>query len=87
MREIIARGAAFERRVVDRQEAIAFFQDPRGAWALMSDGEFADLQARVPGLCVAGRRPRLDAKLSDLIDRTPPPDVLLVTNRCAPAAR
>jgi hypothetical protein len=50
----------------------------------MSDQGYLELSAVIPGLCVVDRRPLFEAKLSDLLSRRPPPDVLLVSNRCGP---
>ncbi|MEO7191144.1 MAG: glycosyltransferase family 39 protein [Vicinamibacterales bacterium] len=73
-------------RILDSEaQAVEFYADARGGWAMMSDTELRELQRVVPGLCVAARRPMFDAKLRDVLDRRPPADVLLVTNRCTPS--
>ena len=66
------------------EHAQSFFAPERSAWAIMSDDRYRDLSAVIPGLCVVDRRPLFEAKLSDLISRQPPDDVLLVSNRCEP---
>jgi hypothetical protein len=48
----------------------------------MGEQEYQELRDRVPRACVADRRPLFVATFSDLVRRRPPPDVLLVTNRC-----
>jgi len=65
------------------EQARDFFAPERSAWVIMSADSHRDLSAAVPGLCVVDRRPLFEAKLSDLISRRPPNEVLLVTNRCA----
>jgi 4-amino-4-deoxy-L-arabinose transferase-like glycosyltransferase len=49
---------------------------PRAAWEAVA--------AQVSGACVVLRQPQFafNARLSDIIDRTPPEDILLVSNRC-----
>lgn len=64
------------------EHAQAFFFPDRAAWAIMNDAMYRQLAAVIPGLCVVDRRPLFEAKLSDLVSRRPPADVLLVTNRC-----
>lgn len=70
-------------RVLNSQaEALDFYRDPRGAWAIMGEDDFDQLRAQLTGICVAARRPLFDAKLRDVLDERPPADVLLVTNQC-----
>lgn len=64
------------------EQAQAFFAPDRSAWVIMSHESYRELSAVIPGLCVVDRRPLFEAKLSDLLSRRPPPDVLLVSNRC-----
>ena len=66
----------------DQAEALAFYRDPRGGWAIMGEADFAELRMLLPALCVASRRPLFDAKLGNILNQRPPADVLLVTNRC-----
>ncbi len=65
-------------------EARTFFAGDREAWAIMGGDEWTEVQRAVPGTCVAAERHLsiFDAKLGDIITRTPPPAVLLVKNRC-----
>jgi hypothetical protein len=70
------------RDLATHDEAAAFFKDGTDRWALMSQVSWHDLRDRGVPLCIADRRPLFDAKLRDLLARSPPPDVLLVTNRC-----
>ena len=59
-----------------------FFRLP-GAWLMVRAGSrFAEVQQVAPGVCVAVRRPVLDAQLGQLLDRDAPTEVLLVTDRC-----
>lgn len=63
--------------------AMAYFHEPKGAWAIMSEEKYQEVRPRVPVLCVADRRPLFNiVSLRNLVSRTPPPDVLLVTNQC-----
>lgn len=64
------------------EQARSFFFNDRGGWAIMGQQEFDELRGLVSGLCVADRRPFLDFRLSDVLAQRPPPNVLLVTNRC-----
>ena len=66
----------------DQAEALEFYRDPRGGWAIMGETEFEELRALLPVLCVASRHPLFDAKLRNVLDQRPLADVLLVTNRC-----
>ena len=77
------RGAIEEIGNVDQAEA--FFYDRRESWALMGADEWVAVHARVPNTCIADRHPLsvFDAKLEDMISRTPPLEVLLVRNNCA----
>ncbi len=63
-------------------EAGAFFAPDRAAWVIMGDESFRNLSATIPGLCEVTRRPLFEAKLSDLLSRQPPADVLLISNQC-----
>ncbi len=69
-------------RVFDVDQASRFFAEHADAWMLAGEGEWADLSARVPAACVAGRKPLFLSKGSDIMRGQPPPDVLLITNRC-----
>jgi len=60
----------------------AYYFSANGSWVVMSEEDYESLRPVIPNLCVAYRRARFDAKLRDLLDQRPPPDVLLVTNRC-----
>ena len=68
---------------LDTPELVREFYSRPGAWLMMRrDERFDELQREVPGLCVAAARPVFDAQLGQLLDRRPPTEVLLVTNRC-----
>ena len=66
------------------EQAQAFFAGPREAWALMGIEEWNAVRRLAPAVCIAARHPLsvFDAKLSDIVARRPPEDVLLVKNRC-----
>lgn len=63
-------------------QAQVFLAPDRSAWVIMSADSYRDLSGAISGLCVVDRRPLFEAKLSDLISRRPPNEVLLVTNQC-----
>lgn len=66
------------------EHAEAFFKNSREAWALTGVEQWNLLQARLADVCIADRR-RLsvfEAKLSDIVQRIPPEEVLLVKNHC-----
>jgi len=64
------------------QHAVEFARQYPEVWILTSEPEWNELRARVPGMCVAARRPLFSARLGDLLTRRPPEDVLLVTTKC-----
>jgi 4-amino-4-deoxy-L-arabinose transferase-like glycosyltransferase len=68
------------------EQAQSFFSTHGSAWIIMSADSYRDLSGAISGLCVADRRPLFEAKLSDLISRQPPNEVLLVTNHCGDRA-
>lgn len=53
-------------------------------WLVLPRAAWEEIAPQVPGACVILRRPQFafNARLSDIIDRTPPDDILLVANRC-----
>jgi 4-amino-4-deoxy-L-arabinose transferase-like glycosyltransferase len=65
-------------------QAEAFFYDKRESWALMGPGEWRAVRQLTSNLCVVDQHPLsiFDAKLSEIIARRPPEDVLLVKNHC-----
>jgi 4-amino-4-deoxy-L-arabinose transferase-like glycosyltransferase len=66
------------------ESAAAFLGSPLETWVIAGEAEWAELKPRVPGACVADRRPLFlfDTKFSNILNGVPPPDVLLLTNRC-----
>jgi 4-amino-4-deoxy-L-arabinose transferase-like glycosyltransferase len=62
----------------DLEAAVRFFNDHREVWVLAGEEQWTELSARVPSACIAARHPLFVAKGSDILDRRPPPDVLLV---------
>jgi 4-amino-4-deoxy-L-arabinose transferase-like glycosyltransferase len=67
------------------EQAYAFFWDDRESWAIMGVDEWDMLHARISHVCVVERRPLsiFDARLSDIVARRPPEEVLLVKNHCS----
>jgi MFS family permease len=72
-------------RMEDDDQAAKFFADHPDAWMLVSETEWRSLQDRVSPLCVAARHSQFLAKGSDIMRGQPPPDVLLLSNRCGAA--
>lgn len=72
--------------VGDLEAARVFLAPDRPAWLILSADSYEQLRPSSPHLCVVARRPLLEAKLSDLLSREAPADVLLVSNRCGSAA-
>jgi len=67
------------------EEALALLDGPDESWIVTNDPTWDELHARTAAACVADRHPLFvfdTAKVTDLARGTPPPDALLVTNRC-----
>jgi 4-amino-4-deoxy-L-arabinose transferase-like glycosyltransferase len=84
----------FDRQIEEvgsMDHAESYFRDMHDErWLLLGAGDWEELErrarmpgSRVPPLCVAARHPILQATLDDLQHGTRPPDVVLVTTRCA----
>lgn len=69
-------------RMGSAEHAASFFMSSNGSWAIVEEANYADLRAIVPNLCEIARYPVFEAKAKDLLSGQPPPDVILVTNRC-----
>jgi 4-amino-4-deoxy-L-arabinose transferase-like glycosyltransferase len=69
-------------KVGDLESAERFFKDHAEVWMLASEPDWNALRVRVPAACVADRQPLFNAKGSDVLRRQPPPNVLLLTNKC-----
>jgi 4-amino-4-deoxy-L-arabinose transferase-like glycosyltransferase len=74
-------------RMGSEEHAVSFFMSSNGSWALVEEVNYAELRALVPNLCEVARHPVFETKAKDLLSGQPPPDVILVTNRCGPATR
>jgi 4-amino-4-deoxy-L-arabinose transferase-like glycosyltransferase len=70
------------KKIGDVDAAAQFFRDHKEVWMLSSEAEWRELQPRVPDACIGDRHPLFSAKGSDVLKRQPPPDVLLITNKC-----
>ena len=66
-------------RLTDLEQAVRFLNENADAWIVVGTGDWQDLHARVPTTCIAERAPQFLAKGSDILRRSPPPDLLLVT--------
>jgi hypothetical protein len=66
----------------DDNEVVQLFSIEPEAWMVTSETEWTRLAPRLPNACVAWRRPRFDARLPDVMRGAPPPNIVLVTNRC-----
>jgi 4-amino-4-deoxy-L-arabinose transferase-like glycosyltransferase len=62
--------------------AVQLLAAPAEAWVVTSEQEWSELRLRVPGACAAATHPLFVAKIEDLLERRPPPDVVLATNKC-----
>jgi 4-amino-4-deoxy-L-arabinose transferase-like glycosyltransferase len=62
---------------------LAHLRGPQSVYAVLSDDDYAALapQIGIP-TCVIARSPTVNVKLRAVIAREPPPEVLLITNRC-----
>jgi len=68
------------------EHAKSFFYNANGAWVVMSPESYDELRRVISPICVAYRHPMLNSDLAHLLQRQPPDDVLLVTNRGCPAS-
>jgi hypothetical protein len=63
------------------------FQDalsaPHRAYGILRASDYDQLRARIARpVCVIDRRPTFDVRLSNIIQREPPPELLLISNVC-----
>jgi len=65
------------------QELFEVFRSGRGVYAVLSTEDYRDVAGRlgVP-TCEIERRPTFDVKLKNMLARQPPPELVLITNRC-----
>jgi len=66
-------------KIGDIDAAQRFLADREDGWLVTTTFDWSVLRVRVPGSCVAGRRPLFVAKASDILIGQSPPDVVLVT--------
>ena len=66
------------------EQARSFFIDRRQSWALMGADEWETVRPLYADMCVADRRPLsvFDARLTDVLHRRLPAEVLLIRNHC-----
>ncbi|HXG55476.1 MAG TPA: phospholipid carrier-dependent glycosyltransferase [Vicinamibacterales bacterium] len=77
------------RRHVDIYYAAQPFVDAvrgeRRMFGVLSEGDYRALEAQLGrASCVLHRVPTFEVKLRDILARDPPPQLLLITNRCSP---
>ncbi len=76
------------RRHVDQYFDAAPFIDAmkshKRVYAVLSADDYASLSPQLPGACVIDHRPTFEVKLRQVLKRQPLPELLLITNRCAP---
>ncbi len=70
------------REIGSVEEGFVWLNSRPDVWILTGEREFEAMRATAPFICVAGRHANLDTKLRALMAREPPPEVVLVTNRC-----
>ncbi len=66
-------------------EALSLVRGPGEGWLITGASEWEGIRERVPAACIAERRhlfPFDRLTPANLLNRVPPPDVLLVTNKC-----
>jgi hypothetical protein len=72
--------------VFEEPDLVALLASGKGAYVILSAGDFDRLQPSLPaGTCVLARQPTFDVKLKNVVAREPLPELLLITNRCGPA--
>ena len=66
------------------EQAEAFFFDRRESWAIMGRAQWEAIHARQADTCIATSHALsvFDARFSDILNRRPPIEVLLVKNNC-----
>jgi 4-amino-4-deoxy-L-arabinose transferase-like glycosyltransferase len=69
--------------IFDAAELAAILASGKGVFAIMSSRDFELVGPQAPGpLCVLHRQPTFDVRLKNVLAREPPPELVLVTNRC-----
>lgn len=64
------------------EEEVRDFYAKGPGWVVMRREQFDELGLRLPGLCAAASSPVFDAQIGSLLERRPPAEVVVVTNRC-----
>jgi 4-amino-4-deoxy-L-arabinose transferase-like glycosyltransferase len=68
---------------VDENAFVERFSSATEAYAVLAAEDYAALKPRLTGpSCEIDRRPYFDLKLRSLLARQPPPELVLITNRC-----
>jgi 4-amino-4-deoxy-L-arabinose transferase-like glycosyltransferase len=64
-------------------EVFERFRENRGVYAIMSPENYAELAPRIKAhTCIIDRRPTINVKLKNMLNRDSLPELLIVTNRC-----
>lgn len=67
----------------DREAFLERMRSDDEVFAVLTEDRYAALKSALPNpTCVIDRRPTADVKLRSLLKRQPPPNLLLITNRC-----
>jgi 4-amino-4-deoxy-L-arabinose transferase-like glycosyltransferase len=68
----------------DRDAFLQRMRSDDDVFAVLTEDRYAALKSALPApTCVIDRRPTADVKLRSLLEREPPPNILLITNRCS----
>lgn len=63
---------------------VAHFQSGQAVYAVLSANNYRDLATAFgTRTCILDRRPTFDVKLRNMLAQEPPPELLLISNRCA----
>ena len=67
----------------DVDELVVHLKSGKPVFAVISEEDLARVRGDLPGpLCVIDRRPTLDVRLKSVLAAAPPPQLVLVANRC-----
>ncbi|MCA1561698.1 MAG: glycosyltransferase family 39 protein [Acidobacteria bacterium] len=66
----------------DPQQLVRALGSDRTVYAILTEANYAAMAPALPPACVIDRRPTFDVKLKNVLVRAPPPDLVLITNRC-----
>ena len=67
----------------DVDELAVHLKSGKPVFAVMSEEDLSRVRGDLPGpLCVIDRRPTLDVRLKSVLAADPPPQLVLVANRC-----